>query len=486
VRAVRAEPLTAELPPVRGRPRATWILFITLLATGAALRFWNLAGKPDWTFDENVYANVAANVLHHGTLNEHIVAGQQWYPFLYQPPFYFLVLARWFAVVGPGITHARTLGVIFALAMLSLLFRLLRKIHDQRTALLTMVPVVLDGWLIYVERASYMENGLALIVVAGLLFYQRALERPSWQRYAAAGGVLGFAPVFKLTGVYVILAALLCWLILRRDHIGHLVLLGTAALEVTIYAVTMTEFFDIPGHAWFIQQTEVQVRRVLGLQRSAGTVSTPGQVYHLITHQYGVFIPSAIIATCGLSVLLRRLWQCYRTRNWAPAQSNALLFSWTAAAFIVFAASALKFPQYFSLVLIPLYCFWWTEFTRWDRRKLLLAIPAAAVAGVISFTLVGTGDNPFHQAQIYAATSIPRSALVVTEEPIGDDIGQPWCRIEQADLCPYQPQYAITWNTYLQSSLKEGGPLFQHMMAGATALRSFRGFSGTATVWRLR
>lgn len=470
----------------RRRLARPWMLFVPVLAAGTVLRFWDLAGKPDWQFDENVYTNVAANVLHHGTLNEHIVAGQQWYPFLYQPPFYFLALARWFALAGTGITQARVLGVILSLVMLALLFRLVQKIHGERVALLALIPVVLDGWLLYVERASYMENALLLIVVTGLLLYQRALERPTWARFALAGAVLGFAPVFKLTGVYVILALLLCWLILRRHHYGHLILLGTAAAEMLIYLAAMTELFDIPGHPWFLQQAQVQVRRVLGLQQSGGTVSSPAQVFHLITHQYGVFIPSAIVATCGLVVLLHRLWQCYRVRNWEPAQANALLFSWTAAGFAVFGSSALKFPQYFALILVPLYAYWWSELARWNDRKFLKIIPVAALAGILSFYLVGTGDNPFRQAQLYAAHSISAGALVVTEEPIGDDITQPWCRVQQVQLCPRRPQYAITWDTYLQTSLRQGGSAFARMMAGATPLRSFTGFSGTATVWRLR
>jgi 4-amino-4-deoxy-L-arabinose transferase-like glycosyltransferase len=478
-----------ELPAVPPRRRGRWRLgVIPLVAVAAVFRFWDLASRPDWAFDENVYTDVAANVLRHGTLNEHVVAGQQWYPFLYQPPFYFLALARWFALVGAGVTQARVLGVLLSLCALTLLFFLLRHLYGERAALLAMIPVALDGWLIYIERSSYMENALMLIVVAGFLLYQRALERPKWQRFAVAGLVLGFAPAFKLTGVYVFVAVLLCWLIRRRDHPGHLVLLSAALIEMLVYFVAMAHLFDIPDHPWFIQQTDVQVRRVLGLQQSGGTVSSPGQVYHLITHQYGVFIPSAIIATCGLAILLRRLGQCYRARNWGPAQSNALLFSWTAAGFAVFAPSALKFPQYFSLILIPLYCYWWTEMLRWKRPDMLKAsaIAAAVALGVLSFFLVSTGDNPFLQAQRYATTSMPKGALVVTEEPIGDDITQPWCRVEQVNLCPYRPQYAITWDTYLQTSFGEGGAAFRRMMTGATALRSWSGFSGTATVWRLR
>ena len=52
-----------------------------------------------------------------------------WEPFLDQPPFYFLLLSRWFSIVGAGIYHARLLGVILTAGMQAVLFRLLWKIH---------------------------------------------------------------------------------------------------------------------------------------------------------------------------------------------------------------------------------------------------------------------------------------------------------------------------------------------------------------------
>ena len=86
--------------------------------------------------------------------------------------------------------------------MQGVLFRLLWKIHGPAVALFAIIPVIFDGWLMYIERVSYMENALMLLVVAGFLLYQRALERPSWQRFAIAGVAIGFAGSFKQTGVY--------------------------------------------------------------------------------------------------------------------------------------------------------------------------------------------------------------------------------------------------------------------------------------------
>jgi 4-amino-4-deoxy-L-arabinose transferase-like glycosyltransferase len=469
------------------------LVFIAMLAAGACLRLWHLSSSPAWQWDEAVYYRVAANVQH-GVLSEHALylvgGGQSPEPFLYQPPFYFLVLARWFAVIGASIYHARLLGVIMTVAMQVVLFRLLAKIHGAGTALFASIPVIFDGWLMYIERVSYIENMLMLIIAAGFLLYQRALEEPSWPRFAIAGAVIGFAGSFKQTGVYVLLAVLLCWLVTRHAHKGHLVLLGVALGIIVAYLVVMIRVFDVPGHDYYIGQSTTQVRRVLGLQHSGGTLTSPSGVLHLLAAQYKFFIPSVLLALAAFVTVARRVLQCYRARNWEPAQGNALLFSWLVTGIAVFGVSSLKFPQYFALILIPAYCYLWTEVSRWNWRQAWkrLAPAAAALAGLGSFVLTAPAFsvNTLAQVQQYAAAHIPPTSVVVTEQSIGDLIQQPWCTVEAATNCINAARYAITWRTYLQSSFKEGDLSFHRLMTGAVAVKSFGGAVGTATIWKLR
>ncbi|HEX2818677.1 MAG TPA: glycosyltransferase family 39 protein [Streptosporangiaceae bacterium] len=464
--------------------------FAAVLAAGAALRFWDLATKPGWQFDEGVYARVASNLLYHGLISEHITYGAQWSPDLYQPPFYVIALARWFALTGASIGHARVLGVLCALGTLTVLWRLLTRIHGPGAALFAIIPITFDGWLVYVQRISYMENVLLLLVTAGMLLYQRALDAPAWWRFACAGGLLGFAVAFKYTGSYVIGAVLLAWLIQRREHKGHLVLLGSALAVLGACTLLEIRWFDVAGHDWFIQQTMVQVRRVLGLQPSGGTLTSPVKALHLLLAQYKVFVPSLIVAITATTMAVRRLWRCYRVRDWDPVRGNALLFSWMSAGVAVFGFSSLRFPQYFALVLVPMYAFFWTEARRWDwdRRAVGALGVVACVAGLLSLwgRLGAYDDNVFAQVQRYAATSIPANAVVVADEAVGDLITQPYCREQQADPCSGHATYAITWDTYLQTSWQLGDPAFHQMMTGAVKLKSWTGFNGTVTVWRLK
>lgn len=465
------------------------LIFVIVLIVGTGLRLWHLGVSPAWQWDEAVYYRVSVNVQH-GTLSEHSLFGVPWEPFLYQPPFYFLLLSQWFGFVGASLYHARLLGVILTAGMQTVLFRLLWRIHGSAIALFAIIPVILDGWLMYIERVSYIENALMVIIVTGFLLYQRALERPSWLRFALAGAAIGFAGSFKQTGVYAVLAVLLCWLVTRRAHRGHLVLLGAAVTFIVAYLVVMVSAFDVPGHDWYIGQSITQVRRVLALQHSGGTLTSPGGILHLLAAQYKFFIPSVLLAIIALLIVARRILQCYRVRNWKPAQDNAILFSWLVAGIIVFGFSSLKFPQYFALILIPAYCFLWTEVARWNWRRIWkqTMLVTAVVAGLGSFVLTvpAFSVNTLAQVQQYAAAHIPIGSIVVTEQSIGDLIQQRWCTVEVATPCLHEATYAITWRTYLQSSFNEGNAAFHELMVGAVPVKTFSGAVGTATVWKLR
>jgi 4-amino-4-deoxy-L-arabinose transferase-like glycosyltransferase len=472
----------------RERRYALALVFTVVLAAGVAVRFWHLGVSPGWQWDEAIYLRVGQSVQA-GVLQEHPVFGAPWVPFLYQPPLYFVLLARWFDAVGASMYHARVLGVAATTVMLALLYRLLVKIHGSRTALVAMIPVVFDGWLMYIERASYIENVLMVIIVAALLLYQRALDRPAWYNFVLAGIGIGCAASFKQTGAYVLASALLCWLIIRREHRGHLLMLGVALAVIIVYLVAMVRMYDVPGHPWYLDQSLVQVRRVLGLQSSGGTLTSPAKLLHLLVAQYKYFVPSFLIAVIALLAGLRRLLQCYRARNWLPARSNALLFSWFSAGVVVFGFSSLKFPQYFALILIPGYCYLWTELSTsgWPAVLRTGAPVAAALAGLASLFLVlpAFQANPLKQVQQYAAASIPAQSVVVTEESIGDLIQQRWCTVESAAPCQKVATYAITWQTYLQSSFSLGDASFLQLMKGAVKVRTFSGPVGTATVWKL-
>ena len=171
-------------------------------------------------------------------------------------------------------------------------------------------------------------------------------------------------------------------------------------------------------------------------------------------------------------------------------RGNVLLYAWFVTGVVVFGSSSLKFPQYFVLILLPAYCYLWTELASWQVGVRWRAYwsAAAAIVGLCSFLLTVPvfNVNSLEEVQAYAAGDIPANAIVITEQSIGDLIQQRWCMVEEADACVGQATYAITWQTYLQSSFTEGNVSFDKAIKGATAITSFSGAVGTATVWKLK
>jgi 4-amino-4-deoxy-L-arabinose transferase-like glycosyltransferase len=473
-----------------GRPRLILAAFGLVLAAAAGLRLWDLGSKPGWQSDETVYTDIARNLATSGSLSEHIQYHEGWTPFLFHPPFYFLLLAGWFEVAGAGVPQARLLAVIASLVTLGLLMRLIWRLHGPVPALVTVTFVAFDGWLLFVQRVSYIENTLMVIIVAGFLLYERALRRPSARRFLLAGAVLGFAAGYKHTGAYVLVAVLLNWLIIRREKRGHRLLLAGAGAVVAAYLAVMIPLYDTGPHDWYLQQTLVQLERVTGLRRSTGTLTSPADFLHLLSHQYAVFVPSLAVALGGAAFVIAA---CVRARSLDPIRPNSLLLSWSLAGVLVFGASAIRYQQYFELVLIPLYCLLWTEVCRYVRAH-PRALPVATVAGLLigvaslgtfSIRVLGRHDNVLDQVAQYAQHNIPRRSVVVTEEEIGDEIAQPWCTPARAASCGAATSYVITYTSYLEPAAPPGDHAFWAMMSRARPVTTFHGFKETVTVWRL-
>jgi succinoglycan biosynthesis protein ExoA len=492
-----AEPRRAE--PGEAEARRPWAGYViaTAIALGAVLRFWLLSAKPAWQVDEVTYTSLGRNLLEHGTLNTPIAYSQAWSPFLFHPPFYFLLLARWFAIVGPSVYHARLLGVLASTATLSLLAVLLWRLHGPVTTLWVITLVTFDGWLLYAQRISYIENLEMVLIVATLVVYRRALARPSYSMFFLTGFLAGFAAIFNHTAAYIVLALVINWAIVHREHRRHLAMMGIAFLVIVGYVAAMIQLFDVGTHRWYIQQTLVQFDRVLGLQHSKGTLTSPLLFLHLITNQYALFVPSLVAALAAVALLIIRLWQCLRRRSWGPLGEDTVLPAWSLAGIIVFGASALRYSQYFSLALIPLYCYLWTRVIPSVRRSKIHPAMAATAAGLViavnlgSFALrvIRPSDNAFAQALHYAQHHIPRSATVVAESSIAYEIPQRWCSPYGTGLtsaCQRSASYIITWQTFLQSDNPFNSEVLAKMLKHSVPVARFAGWNGTVVVRRVQ
>jgi 4-amino-4-deoxy-L-arabinose transferase-like glycosyltransferase len=177
-------------------PRLQVVGLSLILLAGAFLRFWQLGSRPGFDWDEPVYTDIARHLAGEDLLAAKTDYTAQPEPYLYHPPFYYMVLSLWFRLFGSGIVQARQLAACSSIVLLGLLAAFLRA-HIADWSLLATGMIAFDGWLVFTNRVSWIENLMMPLGVAALWLYRRASNQPATGRFAIAGAALGGVVVFK-------------------------------------------------------------------------------------------------------------------------------------------------------------------------------------------------------------------------------------------------------------------------------------------------
>lgn len=470
-----------------------WTGAALILAAAAALRFWDLDGRPGYEWDEPVYTDVASHAARDGAVEIKPQFGEEPGPYLFHPPVYFHLLGLWFRIFGIGIVQARFLAAFASLVVLALLYLLLRA-HLGRLALIPLALVATDGWIVYTNRIGWIENTMLVLGLGGLLVYDRAFRAATAGRghslvaFAGAGLLLGGATVYKHVGGYLVAAVAVHWLVRRRLHREHAVLLATAALVVVAYVAGMTLVYQNDGQNAFLEHSNVQVERALGGHERRGTVESPTVALGAIIDQYRIFYATLGLTLIATIALVYRLIEAVRVRTLEHARRNALLFSWALAAVVSFGLIKLRFPHYMIMLLVPLYAFLASELVRVARSEIgirVLAFGAVAVVQLNMLTFanrfVHRADNALAAVRDYAREEIPREALILTEETVGMIVPQPYCKLVEADRCQ-QAAFVILYTSHTQRPPRE--PALAAILREARLEATFRGFKETIRVYR--
>lgn len=459
-----------------------------VLALAAFLRLWSIGSRPGFDWDEPVYAAVGRSVAEGHGIYAKGSFGVAPEPYLFHPPFHFELLGAWFALFGAGIAQARVLTALASLITLTLLYVLLRR-RWGTWALAPCLVLATDGWLVFTNRVSWIENIMMVLAVGGLVVYDAALRSGRVRAYAAAGLLLGGATVYKHVGIYVLVAVMAHWLLVRRgraERRPHLILAGCALAVIALYVAAATVLtLRHGGGSTFLEDSRVQLQRLTGHKASRGSIGGDATLSAL-TGPYKVFaLTLALSAAGGLLVAWRGL-QALRRRNMA-AIGDPLLFCWAASALVCFAALKLKMGHYFMMVEVPLLLVLAAELRPRlrDRRALglaLLALVVAANAVTFDLRFADRHDNALGAVAAYTAADLPRDALVLTEESVGSIIDQPYCKLTKAGACKAQVKYLIIYRSLTQAP--PSTPLLDGMIRYARPLREFSGFKEHITVYR--
>jgi hypothetical protein len=179
------------------------------------LAFYHLSAYPLTWFDEGSHLHVPKTLVTQGIYADSSSEGLRYYgPTLGVGPTVMLPIAAAFKLFGIGLLQARIVIALYLLASVILFFRLANGLVSRRfawvaTALLVATPAVA---LVDFGRQVLGEVPGLFFLLAGMLVWFQAWEKPSWQRLVAAGGLFGLSVITKNQYLIFVLPAIgLTW-----------------------------------------------------------------------------------------------------------------------------------------------------------------------------------------------------------------------------------------------------------------------------------
>lgn len=447
--------------------------------------------------DEPIYRYAAAYAAQYGFPAVRAEANRQIIPFLYHPPFFLWLLDLWFKVWNnDNYLTGRLFSVLCATIMLGLLYAFVRVLVNKSVALLSLIFVGSDAWIIFTNQAIYFENSEMVFILLALWAYWRALQTNGKvneqyiSRYALAGLLVGWVLIYKQIGGFLLIAVLANMVMQRKHWLGHVLLFVTTFGVLAVYALSMHMTFG----SLFDYATFTQIRRTLWERQSAGLTYSPSTALEAIVSRYFIF-PLTILTLVGGSILaiIRFVQHVLGKRK----EKYPLLLSWALGG-VVFALSiSLKSPHYMILWLVPLYIFLSKELYLLfgkrkhtsNRRKYLKSILLVAlfIVNLWSFQarFMNVPGDTIAQASVYINAQLPSSAVLLTEDYVGVDIIPQYMNINLVDTPTKVFKSGVTyaalyWST-TEPLLTSLGPINQYCIP----LKTFRGFKDNIEVCKI-
>jgi 4-amino-4-deoxy-L-arabinose transferase-like glycosyltransferase len=480
--------LTAGNRPAMS-PRAWWVALGVILAISAFLRFYNLASSPGWEWDEPVYNSIGTSLAHGTGLRSTPEFGGTNGHYLYHPPFYFLLLGGWYQVFGSGITQARYLGATASLFYIALFALGTRRLVNPLAGLFTAALLTVDGWLLFENRISWLENSLMVLVALTVLAWERALRRQETISWLLLGLSLGATVIYKHVAIGVLVGSVIVFALMYR-HLERpvrsiLITFGVAALIVAVYIMIMVGLF--PGE--FLRQNQGQLNRSTGQRASRGTVGVnSSSVGGAILLRYWLYVGTAIATAAGFALGARRAFLVFRRgANW---NGLAVPFSLAIGSTITILLISIRFPHYSILVLVPMLMYVAGEAgVAWERRPHLRRALTAGLAALMVLTLAGgigrmawpSDSNTMLDASHWLDKHARPGDAVVTEEPIGMLVNFQHCRVAWAEKCNANWEWIITYTSATQELSKNTA--LQRMLSESKDCITFTGFKEHVTVY---
>ncbi len=476
---------------------------LAIFALAGYLRFFNIAQSPGYEWDEPVYAAIAQRTIELGYPNlkwEGNIYNTE--PYLYHPPFDFYLKAFWFQnVEASGIVAGRILSSIEAMIGLAIAYFCLKEVSSRKAAVVGLVLLATDGWLVYTNRLNLIENAMMLLGVFGIWMYIKATKNGKTPYYLVAGFFLAFAAIYKHTGLPFLAVPVINLMITRKDWKQHIILIQAMAIVVLIYMATMWAVWG----SVFTLQTWVQIERAFGNIGSRGLNYSVFDVISAVTQTYWVFfVTIAALAGVGLTIGFRILQVVFRGKQ----LFNSVLLSWAIAAFFFLGAIALKAPHYLITALVPGYIFIASEMGNLlervedkikvgrgnvqlekDKKALIVGLVGLVIVVNLFTWTVRFGqhhDNALLETYNFFKT-VPVTARVIADDCIGIAIQQPYFGLDrhasEQGIKDANPDYVALYTSQTQQIPDD--PALKSLLSNSTLIRRFSGFKEVIEVYQV-
>lgn len=455
----------------------------TVLLLGLFLRAYELDTRPGYEMDEPVYGYIAEHTHTFGfpaLKGEGDTAPQV---FLYHPPFDSMLKSAWLSVVpGDPVTSGRTLSVVAASFALFLLYALMRSMLGKRVATLVLFLLATDGWLIFTNRLNLMENVALPLTILGMLAYGFAIRSRKGFSFILAGVLLAAAMLYKHTGAYLLLIPALYYFFTREETRKHRNLYISAAITIAVYVAAMLLLWgDV-----YVQQTWVQVQRVLGVLDSRGLNITLSQAASAVVQTYWIYITTLSVLMLGLATVL---WHTIRFIKTKQAPIHPLLLSWSLASTVFLACIGIKAPHYLIIALVPLYIYIGAVLlTKLSHRTVLILMLMVCIINMFTWhtRFYVQEDNALAQTYTYMNKMVPDRYNVLTEEAVGVGIKQHYYRLDahtsKEDLDQIQPEYIVLYTTATQHA--PSSDALEEIIKQSELVKTIHGFKETIFIYK--
>ncbi len=176
------------------------------------LAFYHLTGYPLTWYDEGSHLHVPKTLIRFGVYADYSSEGFRYYgPTVGIGPTVFLPIAAVFKVFGIGLLQARIVMALYMLAAAACFYRLARFFGGGVFAFLATALLVVSRGTAFLEygRQVLGEVPGLFFLLAGLIVWFRAWEKPKTASLAAAGLLIGLSTVTKNQYLLVIAPALM-------------------------------------------------------------------------------------------------------------------------------------------------------------------------------------------------------------------------------------------------------------------------------------